>query len=123
MPRICVLQVNVTDLDAAIDFYANKLGFEVGSREHYPHFVKLSNETVPIILYRVENGARPDYPDGAQTIINIETDDLMGSLERLRSEGVELMHDSPQQCPVGVYAGVRDPSGNVVELVEYRKAR
>lgn len=121
MPRVCVIQINVTDLDEAMDFYVNKLGFEVVSREHYPHLVKLSGETLPVLLYRVDRRAADEYPNSAQTLMNIETEDLQGTLARLRNEGVEVVHDEPQACPVGIYAALRDPSGNVVELVEYRR--
>jgi lactoylglutathione lyase len=121
MPRICVIQINVTDMDRAVDFYSNKLGFRVASREHYPQIVKLEHEAVPLLLYKVDREARTDYPDGAQTLINLETDDLRRDLERLRGEGVEVIQDAPVDCPVGIYAGIRDPFGNVLELVEYQR--
>jgi lactoylglutathione lyase len=116
-----VIQINVTDMDKAIDFYSNKLGFEVSSRDHYPAIVKLANENVPIILYRVDKTTPSDYPNGTQTLVNIETDDLLRSLDELRRTGVEVLHDTPENCPVGIYAGVKDPSGNIIELVEYRR--
>ncbi len=48
------------------------------------------------------------------------TDDLESSLKDLKSKGVELIHETPQDCPVGVYAAFRDPFGNVHELIEFR---
>ncbi len=121
MPRICVIQINVTDMDRAVDFYSGKLGFPVASREHYPQIVKLQHESVPLLLYKVDREAHVDYPDGAQTLINLETDDLRRDLESLRSQGVDVIQDSPVDCPVGIYAGIRDPFGNVLELVEYQR--
>lgn len=123
MPRVCVIQINVTDMDEAIDFYSNKLGFEVSSRDHYPAIVKLANESVPIILYQVENKTNFDYPNSTQTLVNIETDDLLRRLDELKRAGVEVLHEIPENCPVGIYAGIKDPSGNVLELVEYRRAQ
>src|SRR5690349_17150518 len=119
MPRICVIQINVTNMDEAIDFYSNKLGFEVASRDHYPNIVKLASDPVPIILYRVEGGTQSNYPDAVQTLVNIETDDLEKSLTALKEKGARVLQENPQPCPVGIYAGVQDPSGNVIELVEY----
>jgi lactoylglutathione lyase len=119
MPRVCVIQINVNDMQKAVEFYSDKLGFAVGSREHYPDIVRLDNETVPIILYQVEKEANVDYPRASQTLINIETDDLRRSLHELRQKGVTVLHDTPQECPVGIYAAIQDPSGNVLELIEY----
>jgi len=39
----------------------------------------------------------------------------------LKRQGVAILHDQPEPCPVGVYAAVRDPAGNVLELIEYKK--
>lgn len=122
MPRISVVQINVHDMDRAIEFY-QLLGFDVASREHYPQIVKLAHDDaarLTFLLYKVERPARIDYPSDAQTLINVATQDLRAALDRLRSSGVEVIHDTPEDCPVGIYAAVRDPSGNVLELIEYR---
>jgi len=120
MPKVCVIQINVSDMDQAVDFYCNKLGFEVASRKYYPDIVDLVHEGVPLILNKVANQTQIDYPDVAQTMINIETDDLAPTLNSLKEKGVELIHQTPQKCPVGVYAAFKDPFGNVHELLEFR---
>ena len=119
VPRICLIQINVTEMDSALDFYTGALGFRVTSREHYPQIVKLEHAAVPLLLYKVEREASDKYRDGAQTIVNIATDDLGRDLARMRNLGIHVVHDEPQPCPVGVHAAIRDPSGNVLELVEY----
>lgn len=124
MPRITVLQINVHDMDRAIEFY-ELLGLSVASREHYPQIVKLAHDHVDqmtLLLYRVDRPTKVDYPRESQILFNVETDDLQGALERLRSQGAEVLHETPEACPVGVYGAVRDPSGNVVELIEYRRS-
>jgi len=121
MPKVCVIQINVSDMDLAIDFYSNKLGFAVRSKYYYPDIVELDNEgNVPLILCRVPHPARVDYPNVAQTLIDIQTDDLEASLRDLKAKGIERIHETPQDCPVGVYAAFRDPFGNVHELLEFR---
>ena len=117
MPRISVVQINVHDIDRAIDFY-QLLGFSVASRDHYPQIVKLADDDIerfPLLLYRVDQPAKIDYPHDSQVLFNVETDNLESALARLREQGVEVIHDTPEPCPVGIYAGVRDPSGNVLE--------
>jgi predicted enzyme related to lactoylglutathione lyase len=123
MPKVFVTQINVSDMDKAIDFYCNKIGFEVYAKEYYPQIVQLSHEGIPLILNKVAKSTNIDYPNDAQTLIYIQTDNLEASLKDLKSKGVELIHDSPQDCPVGVYAAFKDPFGNVHELVEFRSKR
>ena len=120
MARVCVVQINVSDMDRAIEFYSDILGFEIQSREHYPQIVKLENETVPLLLFKVSQNSKIGYPDAALTMINIETEDLAAALMRFEEHGVEVLHDEPETCPVGIYAAIRDPFGNVIELVEYQ---
>jgi lactoylglutathione lyase len=115
-----VIQINVNDMDKAIDFYCVKLGFQIRSREHYPQIVVLDNEPIPLILFKVTKEAAIDYGNAAQTLINIATENLVNTLEGLRAKGVTVIHETPERCPVGIYAAVRDPSGNVVELLEYK---
>jgi catechol 2,3-dioxygenase-like lactoylglutathione lyase family enzyme len=121
MPRVCVIQINVGDMDEAIRFYCDILGFEVKDRQWYPHIVQLEHDGVPLILNKVDRSANIDYPDQAQTLLNIETEDLARAIEELRENNVELLHDTPQDCPVGIFVGFRDPFGNVHELLEFRK--
>lgn len=119
MPRIAAVQINVDDMDKAVDFYVGLLGFSVESMQHYPQIVKLKASAFSLLLFNVNRPCRLAYPDVAMTLVNIETDDLRSDLERLRRLGVELLHDRPMPCPVGVYAAIRDPAGNVLELLEY----
>jgi len=97
------------ELDQAIDFYSNKLGFQVKSRDHYPYVVVLEHEPNTFILSKMEKPAQIDYPNVAQTLINFQIDDLEGVLKDLKEKGVDLIHETPQNCPVGVYAALRDP--------------
>ena len=120
MPNICVIQINVVNMDQAIDFYSNKLGFQVKSRDHYPYVVVLEHEPNTFILSKVDKPAQIDYPNVAQTLINFQTDNLDGTLKDLKEKGVDLIHETPQTCPVGVYVALRDPSGNVMEILEFR---
>lgn len=117
MPRVSVIQIGVTDMQKALDFYCGVLGFEVESKDDAPRFVTLRNEPT-LLLALADAPARAAYPREAQVLLNLETRDLRADLARLRDAGVELLHDAPQPCPVGTFAAFRDPSGNVGELLE-----
>ena len=121
MLRVSVIQINVSDMDVAIDFYCNTLGFAVRSREAYPNVVVLEDPGMTFLLYRVEKPTKIDYPNVAQTLVNFETTNLVASLDKLRRKGVDFIHSTPQACPVGVYAAFRDPFGNVHELLEFQR--
>ena len=120
MPKICVIQINVSDMEKAIDFYCNKLGFEINTKKYYPNIVELAHDGIPLILYKVQKNTVIDYPNSAQTLFNIQTENLKETLIDLKDKGVALIHEKPQKCPVGVYAAFRDPFGNVHEFVEFQ---
>jgi lactoylglutathione lyase len=121
MLKVALVQINVTDLDAAIAWYRDVLGFEV-AKEHYHHpvAVDLVHEGCRLLLHRVEHPAQIDYPDVAQTLICLQTDDIVATMDSLRRHGAEFVHDTPQPFPAGAFAAFRDPFGNVHELVEFR---
>jgi glyoxylase I family protein len=120
MFKVCVNQINVHDIDEAMCFYSKKLGFEITTKEMYPHIVPLKNDGIYLLLSQVEKPTNIDYPNQAQSLINFQTDSLSTTMATLKNKGVEFLHTEPQQCPVGVFAAFRDPSGNVHELVEFQ---
>lgn len=118
MPKICVIQFNVTDMDEAIDFYCSKLGFEVKQKD-YEDLILLDHEGVSVLLCKVDKPLHIDYPNVAQTLVNFQVSDLRREMADLKAKGVEFIHSEPQPCPVGIYVAIRDPFGNVHELVEF----
>ena len=121
MPQVYLIQINVTDMDKAIDWYTNVLGFKLSKQHyHYPIAVDLVHEGARLILHTVDKPANIDYPNVAQTLISIRTEDIEASLKDLKSKGVEIIYETPLEFPMGLYAAFRDPFGNVHELVETR---
>jgi len=124
MLKVALVQINVSDLDEAIAWYRDVLGFVV-AKEHYHHpvAVDLVHEGCRLLLHRAERPARIDYPHVAQTLICFETDDIAATMDSVRRKCGEVLHDVPQPFPAGVFAAFRDPFGNVHELVEIRSQR
>ncbi len=107
-------------MEEALDFYCQKLGFEVASHDFFPCLVPLKHDGIHLVLSYVEQPCPVEYGKTAQSLINFQTDDLEKTITELKKKGVMFIHDKPQDCPVGVFAAFKDPSGNVHELVEFR---
>ncbi|GAA2991561.1 VOC family protein [Streptosporangium longisporum] len=117
--RIAVISVNVHDMDQAVAFYTDALGFAVRSDSGAPYFVELVNDGPRLLLQLAERPTKADYPSGACIMINLAVADVAAEFARLRESGAELLHESLQDSPVGPYFGVADPSGNVIELIQF----
>jgi len=120
VPKVAIIQIGVTDLDEAVAWYREKLGFEQVECNLHPVAAELEHDGCRILLHRSERKARIDYPNDAQTLICFGSDDLAATLDELKSKGVDLIHDAPERFPDGLFAAFRDPYGNVHEIVEYR---
>jgi catechol 2,3-dioxygenase-like lactoylglutathione lyase family enzyme len=112
----------VDDVDAAIAFYTERLGFGV---EFNPAgFAVLSRGDLRLLLNEPgAGGAGQPMPDGRKpepggwNRIQIEVDNLTSEVEALREAGAQFRNEI-----VGGRGGkqivVEDPSGNPIELFE-----
>lgn len=119
MPTICVISINVSNMDTALDFYCDKLGFELSTR-YDDTLVSLKHEPVAIVLYQVDRSTQVQYPHEAQVVIGLQVDNLNETIDHYKQLGIEVLYDEPRECPPGIYSAIRDPFGNVIELIEYR---
>ena len=110
----------VDDVDSAVGFYCDLLGFEV-ELQPSPAFAMLYRGDLRLLLsvpggpHTMPDGTRPE--PGGWNRISLAVDDLEGMVDELTSRGARFRN----QLTVGV--GVRqilvmDPSGNLVELFE-----
>jgi lactoylglutathione lyase len=118
MPKICVISIYVSNMELAKQFYCEKLGFEV-SQEYDETLVELEHEGIPVILQQVEQSAQTDYPNHSQVVLGLQTDNLVHSIAEMTSKGIEVIYDTPQPCPPGYYSAIKDPFGNVIEILEF----
>ena len=114
----------VDDVDAAIAFYTQQLGFHEDMHPA-PSFAMLSRGDLRLVLTKPGGGpgggqALPDGTlptPGGWNRFAIELTDLASTVEQLRKAGARFRSD----IIVGVggkQALVEDPSGNLVELFE-----
>lgn len=114
----------VDDVDAAISFYTEMLGFKV-EMHPAPAFALVSRDDLRLMLSQPggPGGGGQAMPDGSMpepggwNRIQIEVEDLPATVDRLKSSGARFRNE----MVTGVGARqilLEDPSGNLVELFE-----
>ncbi|ODQ86695.1 VOC family protein [Mycolicibacterium holsaticum] len=114
----------VDDVDAAMQFYATALQFEVAMRPA-PGFAMLRRDELRLLLNAPGGGGGAGQPlsDGSQPVpggwnrFQLEVDDLDDAVSKLADAGVPLRADVITGRG-GRQALVCDPAGNLVELFE-----
>ena len=121
MAGFCVIGIYVDDIDKAVEFYCEKLGFKELQRYNDDCIVRLENDGPTVVLEKVENPNMSTYPNYAQVILGIETNDIEAKAKELRERGVEFLQDSPQPFVAGLFMNMKDPAGNVLDLLQFRE--
>lgn len=116
MRKVCMLQLNVTDIEEAKRFYCGILGFTL--KEDHGEILVFEHEGPALVVHKVTKSTRIDYPDMAQTLFVLEEPDIHGAIRRMSAQGVEFIQSEPIQATPGLYIGFRDPFGNVLELLQ-----
>jgi catechol 2,3-dioxygenase-like lactoylglutathione lyase family enzyme len=127
--------IYVLDQEQALDFYTNKLGFEVRtdvSMEGGFRWLTVGPKTQPdleIILFAAKPAGMFDeaaashlraiLEQGAMGAGAFDTADCRATYEELKARGVEFI-SAPQEQPYGVEAIFRDNSGNWFSLTQHR---
>ncbi|HEY5964438.1 MAG TPA: VOC family protein [Xanthobacteraceae bacterium] len=113
----------VNDIDAAIAFYTEALGFKLDMHPA-PGFAALSRGELRMLLNKPgAGGAGQATPDGTSPApggwnrIQIEMPDLAGTVETLKARGVRFRNRIVEGNG-GKQILAEDPSGNPVELFE-----
>ena len=111
------------DVDAAVDFYVERLGFNV-EMQPGPGFAVLSRGNLRLLLNRPgAGGAGQPMPDGRLPApggwnrIQIEVSDLEREVEALREAGASFRNDIVTGQG-GSQILLEDPSGNPIELFQ-----
>lgn len=122
MSKIAVRYI-VTDVDLAIPFYTEMLGFKV-EMHPAPGFASLSRGDLQLLLNRpgaggagqaAADGERP--APGGWNRIQIEVEDLEATVQKLKSAGARFRNEIVTGNG-GKQTLVEDPSGNPIELFQ-----
>jgi len=117
----CVIGIYVDDIDKAVEFYCERLGFKELQRYNNDCIVRLENDGPTVILEKVDNPNMSTYPNYAQVILGIETNNIEAKAKELRERGVEFLQDGPQPFVAGLFMNMKDPAGNVLDLLQFRE--
>ena len=111
----------VDDVDAAVEFYTTRLGFDLRTRPA-PGSALLQRSGLRLLLnapgrgeQETSDGARPE--PGGWNRFQVEVDDLGATVAALRRDGAEFRGDIVEGKS-GKQILLLDPAGNPVELFE-----
>ena len=120
----------VSDYDEAIDFYTNKLGFELIEDTYLPEQDKRWVLVVPpggsgaaILLARASSPEQVAFVGnqaGGRVFLFLSTDDFWRDYNQYVSMGVHFVRD-PEQRDYGTVAVFEDLYGNLWDLLEHNK--
>lgn len=120
--RISHITVYVTDQDAALAWYQEKLGFEVcmdndavvpGMR--WLTVCPAGNPATQITLVRVREESEMSRV-GTNLMTVLSSTDCIGDMARMAREGVEIV-GPPEEVPWGLSGVIRDLYGNPYNIV------
>ena len=115
-----VVRYQVADVDRAVNFYRQRLGFQL-EQQSGPAFAAVSRGELHLLLSGPgSSGSRP-LPDGRRqqpggwNRIVVYVDDLDAVIQSLRAAGVRFRNQI-EAGPGGKQIQIEDPDGNPIEL-------
>lgn len=111
----------VRDLDQSLEFYRGLLGLEPVERPDFGipgAWLSAGNSQVHLIQTPkgAEVGAPPPSISPLANHQAFAVEDYEATVARLKARGVEVLETSPEQGQLWI----RDPDGNVIELIDVR---
>jgi len=119
--EVAGVAVGATDLDRSAGFYRDVLGFSPVAGKASADEVHLASGGVELELRRAGRPAALDPERQAHVYLNLEESDLAATEKALERWGLALLAP-PRETAIGFFAALRDPAGNVLQVVE-RKPR
>jgi catechol 2,3-dioxygenase-like lactoylglutathione lyase family enzyme len=119
---MAVVRYLVDDVDAAVAFYTDNLGFTL-QQQMGPAFAIVSRDDLSLWLSGPQSSAARAMPDGRRpepggwNRLVVEVDDLESKVEELKEVGLSFRNDVVTG-PGGKQILLEDPAGNVIELFQ-----
>jgi predicted enzyme related to lactoylglutathione lyase len=135
LTQLTTVQVWVQDQEEALAFYIDKLGLELRDDVTVPEMGNFRWLTVgvpgqpdvaitlmavpgsPVFDAETRDQINALMAKGAASGLFFAADDVRATYEELKSRGVEFQQE-PMEQPYGIDAGMRDPSGNHMRMIQ-----
>ena len=125
---IAHVAIVVRDYDEAIDFYVNKLDFELIEDTYLPDQDKRwvvvrpkGNGNTSLLLARASTSWQEAFvgdQSGGRVFLFLRTDDFGRDFAALNHAGIEFVR-APKEEPYGTVAVFKDLYGNLCDLIQY----
>ena len=116
------VNILVTDLEAAHEFYIHKLGFSVLPRPDFGGFAGAWYEIGDLQLHLSVVEQMPDLKGGFPHLaFHVPADRFDATIDALKSDGVKFLGDTMAREDFGVpvrAAFCHDPAGNAIEFTD-----
>jgi catechol-2,3-dioxygenase len=116
--QVYAVQLNVTDLDKAINFYSKKIGFEIKSINK--NSVELQNEGIKLLLNKVSKLRKTDFTSESRTSLVLHTNDLDSILISFKNKEINIVSKKTENG-VGFAFMMENPFGNIISIMEQSK--
>jgi predicted enzyme related to lactoylglutathione lyase len=107
------------DVKNLLPFYRDVLGLKVGLER--PGFVVLGELGAPVLALGTHSQVHGRNADPARHMVGLATDDVRTDWKRLKAAGVEFVEEPTDYGNLRI-ATLKDPEGNLVQLLEPLKA-
>ena len=120
---ISSVSIYVGDVDKAIDFYTNKLGFTKhddaplfeGSDARWVTVAPPGSNTCILLIKGYAGWSPEKVGDGSRMVLNVQ--DIVGTFANMKAKGVEITEE-PNRQMWGMQGQFNDPDGNGFVVVE-----
>ena len=128
MPRLDHVAIEVADVDRAIQFYTEKMGFRLKSQatnaeaQEVYCFLESEGTSLELISDLKKRYGQPPVPQRPYCPhICFATDDMAATLKQLRANGIEILHGPLEIAGEETWVYFADPDGNVLEYIQWYK--
>jgi len=104
----------VSNLDRAVRFYRDVLGFELHSQDHVARFY-----VGDVLFELVPTSDSSKLQGNGNARLCLRVDDIQASVSELRSKGVAIQDGETKEN--GILSCLRDPDGNEICLWQYSR--
>jgi predicted enzyme related to lactoylglutathione lyase len=106
------------DLNNLLPFYRDVLGLPVAIET--PGFVVLGRRDAPTLALGTHSHVRGRNADPARHMVGLATDDVTVEWKRLKEAGVEFVEDPTRYTGLWI-ATLKDPEGNLIQLLQFER--